>query len=223
MMLARYVPALILGVGTLFLAASRDQLALSPTAPLASLPTTIGPYAAHELRVSDAELAIAGVSEYVMRDFRRDSVSAFSVYVGYYPYQVRGRTIHSPKNCLPGTGWEAFDTGVETISVDGRSYAVNRYLLANGEARAVVYYWYQGRGRVAANEYAVKWDLLRDAALHGRSEEALVRVVVPLPSAAGRLTDRTAPDVLAADRIAAMTISALIPAVDDVLPPWKKS
>jgi EpsI family protein len=62
---------------------------------------------------------------------------------------------------------------------------VNRYVLKNGAARAVVYYWYQGRGRVVASEYAVKWNLLRDAALAGHTEEALVRVVVPvkLPTA----------------------------------------
>jgi hypothetical protein len=43
-----------------------------------------------------------------------------------------------------------------------------------------VLYWYQGRGRVESNEYAVKWNLLRDAAVRQRSDEALVRVVVPV-------------------------------------------
>ncbi len=57
---------------------------------------------------------------------------------------------------------------------------VNRYLLQNGDQRALVLYWYQGRGRVQASEYMVKWDLLRDAALRHRSDEALVRIVVPL-------------------------------------------
>jgi EpsI family protein len=214
---------MILGLGTAFLAASRDQMALEPVAPLASIPASIGPYDGRDLTVSDAELAVAGVSEYLMREFARDSSESFSVYVGYYPYQTRGRSIHSPKNCLPGSGWEAFDTGVESVLVGGQRYTVNRYLLANGDARALVYYWYQGRGRVAANEYAVKWDLLRDAALYGRSEEALVRIVIPLPPSGGHLANRSAPDIAAADRIAALSAQALIPAVDGILPPWKKS
>jgi hypothetical protein len=33
---------------------------------------------------------------------------------------------------------------------------------------------------VAHDEYGVKWDLLRDSALRRRSEEALVRVVMPI-------------------------------------------
>jgi hypothetical protein len=53
-------------------------------------------------------------------------------------------------------------------------------MLANQSARALVYYWYQGRGRTEASEYRVKWNLLRDAALRGRTEEALVRIVVPI-------------------------------------------
>ena len=46
-------------------------------------------------------------------------------------------------------------------------------------------YWYEGRGRVEANEYAVKWDLLRDAALRRRTKETLVRVVVRVADADG--------------------------------------
>jgi EpsI family protein len=64
--------------------------------------------------------------------------------------------------------------------VDGGSPVVNQYVLKNGAATAVAYYWYQGRGRIVANEYAVKWNLLRDAALLGHTEEALVRIVVPV-------------------------------------------
>jgi EpsI family protein len=63
-------------------------------------------------------------------------------------------------------------------------------VLKKGAATAVVYYWYQGRGRVVADEYAVKWNLLRDAALAGHTEEALVRVVVPVR--ASRATTDTA-------------------------------
>ena len=57
---------------------------------------------------------------------------------------------------------------------------VNRYLIQKGKEQALVLYWYQGRGRVVANEYRVKWNLLQDAARPRRSDEALVRIVVPI-------------------------------------------
>jgi EpsI family protein len=84
---------------------------------------------------------------------------------------------------------------------------VNRYLLQKGAAQALVLYWYQGRGRVEHNEYVLKWDLLRDAALRQRSDEALVRVVVPL-----------AGNEAAALDLARQAAQALIPAVDAALP-----
>jgi EpsI family protein len=158
------------------------------------------------------------MSDYVMRIFSRDSSDLFSVYVGYYDYQVQGKTIHSPKNCLPGAGWETMQESTAQVVTGGRSYPVKRYLLANGAARAMVYYWYQGRGRVEANEYKVKWDLLRDAALRGRTEEALVRVVVPVAPPANGSAEAEAAVLAEADRLAVVAAQRMIPAVDRVMP-----
>ncbi len=62
----------------------------------------------------------------------------------------------------------------------GGAITVNRYVLQKRKQRALVLYWYQGRGRVEANEYAVKWQLRVDTALRRRSDEALVRIIVPI-------------------------------------------
>ena len=70
-----------------------------------------------------------------------------------------------------------------------------------------MYYWYQGRGHVEANEYRVKWNLLVDAALRRRSDEALARVVVPI-------TDSEA----AAEAVATRVASMLVPSLAKALP-----
>jgi EpsI family protein len=105
----------------------------------------------------------------------------FTLYVGYYPEQMQGSTIHSPRNCLPGAGWDPLaNEPTEVRFADGSTAVVNRYILQREDERTLVLYWYQGRGRIQANEYAVKLDLLRDAALQRRSDEALVRLVIPI-------------------------------------------
>ena len=176
----RYVPAVILGIGCLLLSAGNtQQVAVPLKASLASLPSELQGYRSVDREISKAEQQVAGMSSYMLRAFG-DSLLAFSVYVGYYDKQVQGKTIHSPKNCLPGAGWEVVAATEEWIDVPGGRNPVNRYMLVNKGQKAVVYYWYQGRGRVEANEYRVKLQLLRDAALRGRTEEALVRVVVPV-------------------------------------------
>jgi EpsI family protein len=120
------------------------------------------------------------MSSYVSRTYGRDSTAAFWVYVGYYESQTQGKTIHSPKNCLPGAGWEPLESAPVQLALSTGPVPVNRYLIANDNQRALVLYWYQGRGRISANEYLVKWELLRDATLRRRTDEALVRVIVPI-------------------------------------------
>ena len=179
-----YAPALILAAGYLMVASARGQKAVPLAAPLDGVLPTVDGYRARNQKISDDERRVAGMTNYVARVYSRDSVLAFTTLVSYYDRQTRGKTIHSPRNCLPGAGWEVVSGGTETLKANGASYVINRYILRNGHTQAVVYYWYQGRGRVVASEYTVKWNLLRDAALRGHTEEALVRVVVPIQPAA---------------------------------------
>lgn len=178
-----WLPAGILALGCLALAGAQRQVSMPLAAPLTvALPDSLpGMKAQGDQVIADAELKISGVSNYILRGYAPDSVTPrLSVYIGYYESQAQGKTIHSPKNCLPGAGWEPVSSGSLTIDSEGYRFPVNRYLLENRGRRALVYYWYQGRGRVSANEYLVKWEQIRDRALAGRSDEALVRIVVPV-------------------------------------------
>ena len=178
----RYLPALVLLAGCAFVWNSRSQSAVPLAAPLSTVLAAVPGYRVQDQRISDEERSVAGMSDYVARVYWRDSVPVFTTFVSYYERQAQGKTIHSPRNCLPGAGWEVMTAGTTEVMMDGKKRTLNRTLLKNGAATAVVFYWYQGRGRVVANEYRVKWNLLRDAALVGHTEEALVRVVVPIRS-----------------------------------------
>lgn len=205
-----WVPGGLLSIGCLFTLFIDRQQDLPLAAPLSTLPAEVAGYRSIDLPISEGEQRVAGMTNYSLRSFVKDSTEMFSIYVGYYDHQTQGKTIHSPKNCLPGSGWEALQQDERTVQTQqGRTETVNRYLLQNGKQRALVYYWYQGRGRVAANEYRVKWELLRDAAISGRSEEALVRIVVRL---------RPSMNETQAEHLASTVAGSLIPSVYRVLP-----
>ncbi|MFH1765285.1 MAG: exosortase C-terminal domain/associated protein EpsI, partial [Gemmatimonadota bacterium] len=176
-------------------------------------------YMGMDLGVSDAEAEVAGFSNYLFRVYEgaapagleaTDAVAPmFSVYVGFYESQTRGNTIHSPKNCLPGAGWEALSSEPLTLELNRGPVTVNRYLLQNENERALVLYWYQGRGRIAYDEYKVKLNLLRDAAFRRRSDEALVRIVVPL----GAMDEDSAMQLaVGAARVLAPSLDLALPA-----------
>lgn len=194
----RWAPASILALGAVFTVGIDTQR----TMPLREAFQSAVPAALHGLQGSDQALTadeeqVAGVSDYLLRAYGNQ----LSIYVGYYDRQTEGRTIHSPRNCLPGAGWEALTAATVDIATSAGPVTVNRYLIRKGKSQALVLYWYQGRGRVESNEYRVKFDLLRDAILRRRTEEALVRIVVPVSAseaAAMELGRRAAESVVAA-------------------------
>jgi EpsI family protein len=203
-------PAALLALGAMLAAGTHDSRSMPLRAPLASVPVVIARLPSVALTLHPDELAANGASEYLLRVYHDDAGSErLGLYVGYYPHQREGTTIHSPRNCLPGGGWEPVSHSVVTMPASGGDVRVNRYIIAREGERAIVYYWYQGRGRIAANEYLVKWDLLRDAAVKARSEEALVRLVLPLTAAQ---------DEAVADSLATDAIGELVPALYQVLP-----
>ncbi len=209
---ARWMPPVVLAVGSaLVFGLGPDRIQPRPLrAPLSGVTVDVPGYqSSGDLPIRDEERRVAGMDQYLYRVYSADSANQFSVYVGFYEKQYSGKAIHSPRNCLPGAGWEPLQSTVQPITVDGRTGEINRYLLQNGPNRALVLYWYQGRGRLEASEYWVKWHLLRDSAIRRRSDEALVRVLVPL-----------APDLTeaAADSLATRVAAQLIPQIDGALP-----
>ena len=119
-----------------------------------------------------------GVSDYVNRAYISSGERPVDLYVGYYQSQRTGETIHSPKNCLPGSGWEPVRAGRLTIPMNAMpAITVNEYLIEKGPAQYLVLYWYQAHGRVIASEYSGKAWLVFDAITRNRTDGALVRVL----------------------------------------------
>ena len=85
---------------------------------------------------------------------------------------------HSPKVCLPASGWTPESTGELTISTPAGAITVNRYVVASRGERAVVLYWYQTSRRAIAGEWSSKLWLVADAFRDRRTDTALVRIVV---------------------------------------------
>ena len=134
-----------------------------------------------------------GVTDYLLCDFLdADKKSVVNVYIGYHAIQARTdgggveiKAIHPPKHCLPGSGWNIIDAKIVTVDLPGlpRSARVNRLVIAKGNSRQLVYYWYQSRGRVIAEDWKKILYLMVDRATKKRTDGALVRFTVPFAGA----------------------------------------
>lgn len=175
------VVALVLLGGTALLHAMSHGEPVVARESLSDLSYRIGDRNGVETPMEPSIVQAVGVTDYTSRNYFNSSAPYIELYIGYYASQRTGDTIHSPKNCLPGSGWDPLQTGYTSIPIaDGEVIKVNEVTIAQESRKQLVFYWYQGRGRVIANEYWGKFYMIDDAITRNRTDGALVRLITPI-------------------------------------------
>ncbi len=168
---------LVGGIGINFLE-NRGEVT-PPRKNLAELPKSFSGWEQHgnDIKFSPQTESVLQATDYIDRFYLKYGRFA-DIYVGYYSSQKSGETYHSPQNCLPGAGWEMREpTRVQIHTPNGGSFEANKYIIENGEYKAVMIYWYQGRGRRTASEYYDKIYTVLDSVTRKRSDGSMVRVM----------------------------------------------
>jgi EpsI family protein len=149
--------------------------------PLNTFPLQLQDWQGIDLPLEPRIVQALGVSDYLDRAYQSAGNSPVFLYVGYYKSQRTGVSIHSPKNCLPGAGWEPVTAGHVALPLpNGERAIVNQYVVENGLRRQLVLYWYQSHGRIIASEYRGKVYMVLDSLRLNRTDAALVRVSSPI-------------------------------------------
>lgn len=126
----------------------------------------------------DGTLRTLNATSYLSRTYQKGKTQ-LDLFIAFYAEQRAGETMHSPKHCLPGAGWEIWKHDSAWIPVNGQTVQVNKYSIQNSGARMLMLYWYQSRTRIYASEYLGKVLLARDTLLTGHTAGSIVRVMVP--------------------------------------------
>ena len=177
---------LVMLVGVSQLLPARQDL-IPERAELMFFPRSLGEWTGERVPMESAVVRMLALDDHFLGTYRDHAGDSVNLYVAYYGSQRKGASVHSPKSCLPGGGWE-MQGGRTAHSVPMPSerapLKVNRILIQQGDDRRLVYYWFDQRGRKLANEYAVKWFLFWDALTRNRTDGALVRLTTPVPHGA---------------------------------------
>lgn len=133
-----------------------------------------------------------GFQDYMLADYAGPSGEQVNFYVAYYASQRKGVSPHSPQVCIPGGGWVIMDLReIRVPLAGGQELPAVRALIDKQGQRALVYYWFDQRGRLIANEYLMKWYLLVDSFQRNRTDGALVRAVTGVsPNESPELADK---------------------------------
>jgi EpsI family protein len=176
----RLLTVVLIAQAVLFYSASHGEI--TPLAsPLSAFPREIGDYRlAQEGYVDQETLDVLKADDTLSRVYA-DSQGGASLFIAYFKTQRQGQSPHSPKNCLPGAGWQQDQSGKIDVQVPGETININRFVVSKGGNKSIVLYWYQSQGRVIADEFAAKFYLIANSIQRRRSDTALVRVVVGVP------------------------------------------
>ena len=138
-----------------------------------AFPRKLGPWSCEQSeQMSEGAERLLGVTDYLLCNFRRSApFQAVGVYIGYHESQVRREggggketVIHPPEHCLPGSGWNIIESGLVAVDTEGlpahhgvlgSRREAKRFVIAKGDARQLVYFWYQSLGRVYAQNVQV--------------------------------------------------------------------
>jgi len=177
-----WIAATLLACTTLLLNARNRAEIIPARQPLGSFPRTLGDWTSSDVPISQEVRDILGPGDFLLRDYQDPAGGAdVALFIAYFPSQRSGDAIHSPKNCLPGAGWVPVRSDRISVAVPGHApFMANRYLIAKGENRQLVLYWYLAHDRAVASEYAAKFYLVADSIRERRSDGSLIRVTTGL-------------------------------------------
>ncbi len=186
-MLKMIAALLVLGLNTYVYWYFDSEEVIPDRAQFVEFPNEIGNWKCTNRDVLDEKIIrTLQVTDYVSCGFVNEAAnSALHLYVGYHERQTRNRdtgtasAIHPPEHCLPGSGWDVIDSTIIPITA-GHGGEAKRFVIAKGNRRQLVYFWYQSRGRVIARNHEKISYMFLDRAMRGRTDGSLVRFTVPI-------------------------------------------
>lgn len=149
------------------------------------MPLIIDNWMGREGRLEKDVFEALKVDDYIVASYINSTTSNIvNLYIAYYSSQRKGASVHSPKTCLPGGGWEITEfSQIELPHIQMYSenpLRINRAIIQNGSSRNLVYYWFQQRGRIITDEYLLKWYIFYDSLTKNRTDGSLVRLIVDI-------------------------------------------
>lgn len=129
---------------------------------------------------SDAVLSVLKPTDYLSRQYVSPDGKIVNLYIGYHGGGKNGGEIHSPKHCLPGSGWYEEGTSRGSLETSGGMINLVRAVYQKGDNKELFLYWFQVRNRSISDEFSLKVAQIINSAFHKRRDAAFIRISVPI-------------------------------------------
>ena len=117
-------------------------------------------------------------TDYLSRRYVAEDGTTVDMYLSYFDGGPNSGGIHSPKHCMPGSGWFEMSSQRTTMELGGETVKLVRAVYAMGEQRELIYYWFDMRGQTMSDEYSLKLAEIKGSMLHSRRDQSFIRISV---------------------------------------------
>jgi EpsI family protein len=177
----RMIVVYVLLIGAGLFVYTHGDVYVPASKPLEELPARIGDWQmTGDSRFDERVLAVLKPTDYLSRTYRDGQGERLSLYLGYHGGGPDSGPIHSPKHCLPGSGWQELSTQKMAVAIANGSLPVNLAIYQNGLQKEIFVYWYQVKGGPLTSEYALKAAEVWNSLLHNRRDSAFIRISLPV-------------------------------------------
>ena len=170
---------ILLAVAGLYINLHAD-VAVPTNKPFSEFPVQAGPWRmTAQSEFSENVLNVLKPTDYISRQYNGSDGAKVGLYIGYHGGGKESGGIHSPKHCLPGSGWYEVSTRRDTFDIGTERINLVRAVYQKGESREMFLYWFQVRDRSLSDEYSLKAAEIANSFLHRRRDSTFVRISVP--------------------------------------------
>ena len=174
--------SVVLTAAIIFLSFLDKGMSVPIKRPLEAFPREIGKWSfVNSTSLPQKVEEKLGVDTYLEYDYISPAGQVVNLYVSYFS-SMEGKRFHSPRNCMPGAGWDV--ASLEPLALEihhsqSMPIEINNMILQKGADRQVVLYWYQCRGRFIRSEYMEKIYQVLDSIFKRRTDGSFIRVMGP--------------------------------------------
>jgi exosortase D (VPLPA-CTERM-specific) len=132
-----------------------------------------------EYAMADNIQKVLMASDTLTRRYVSADGKTVDLYIGYHGGGKESGEIHSPKHCLPGSGWFEVSTKRRPLDVSGAKVNLVQAIYQKGDSRQLFLYWFQVQDKTISDEYSLKIAEITNSIFNRRRDASFIRVSVP--------------------------------------------
>jgi exosortase D (VPLPA-CTERM-specific) len=170
---------LLLAAGALYLNLHQDLL-VPMNKPLDQFPRVVSGWRmTQEYSMTPDIQKVLMATDTLSRSYTTADGKTVDIYIGYHGGGKESGEIHSPKHCLPGSGWQEVSTQSRLLEVSGTKINLVQAVYQKGGNRELFLYWFQVQSKTISDEYSLKIAEITNSILNRRRDASFIRVSLP--------------------------------------------